>query len=357
MNAETTEILDLTIPTQVTKLGGVGRLNRRTFVRGVVGFGASVTGLVLLSGCDLLGARPSMPRIGWLGSTREPYTAAFVAGLHDYGYTPGQNIVVEWRFFDDRSGVEWADLAAELVALKVQVIVTSTTPAVVAAAQTTQSIPIVSGGPSRGLVDLKLAASDARPGGNLTGTGSTQAVYAKYVELLKDIVPGLSRVGYLRNPTVPGTAEQMAQASASARALGIEFLELPVLTPDDINAAFDTATSAHVEALIVSIDNLFAVPSNYRVVDLAAQYRLPAMYSQTTNFIERGGLMAYSPDFVASQRRAAAYVDKILKGANPGSLPLEQAMTFELKVNLKTAHALGVTFPPDFAAQVTEWVQ
>jgi putative ABC transport system substrate-binding protein len=179
-------------------------------------------GLAVISACGVLNARqPSaIIRIGWLGAgpaePRSFETMAFLDGIHDLGYVEGQTTGIEWRFSHDEAGGQFSDLAADLTALPVQVIVTSTTPAVIAAAQATSTIPIVSGGPSRDLVDLGLAHSYVQPGGNVTGTGANLQVYSKLVDLLKQTVPSMTRVGYLRNPTTPGTAQQIGLARTAA---------------------------------------------------------------------------------------------------------------------------------------------
>jgi putative ABC transport system substrate-binding protein len=322
-----------------------------------------------LNGCMLAATSRqsrSVPAIGYLstGSASSPtqaaYKAAFLDGLRELGYLEGQTINIEWRFSDQRTdpSADLEAMAADLVALGVQVIVTSSTPAVVAAANTTKTIPIISGGPSRGLTDLGLVNSDARPGRNVTGTGGNTQVYGKLVELLKEAVPNVTRVGYLRDPTTPGTEQQMARSQTAASQLGLDFLELQARTVDDIDAAISSAASAGANGLVVSADNLFgpSTPDDPVVRD-PLMYHLPAIYSQVAGYVDAGGLMAYSPDFVASQRRAAAYVDKILRGARPAELPVEQAMTFAFGINLKTAQALGINIPQSVLLQATQVIR
>jgi ABC-type uncharacterized transport system substrate-binding protein len=316
----------------------------------------------VVTGCDRISVSGAhnVPRVGYLAGTAGPltqaYTSAFLQGLREQGYTPGDNIEVEWAVLADHPEAQFSDLAAELVSENVQVIVTSTTPAVVAAAQATDTIPIVSAGPSRNLTDLGLVQSDSRPGGNVTGTGEASDVYGKLIELLAEAVPKLSRVAYLRNPLTPGTAEQMARSRAVADTLNLNFIEVQARTPDEIDAAIGTALDAHAEGLVVSADNLFGEP-DWRPVQLANAHHLPAIYSQVAGYIDAGGMMAYSADFVASQHRAAAYVAKILKGTNPAELPVERAMSFELGLNLKTAEAVGVTLPEGVLLQTTKIVR
>jgi putative ABC transport system substrate-binding protein len=336
-----------------------GAGTRRNFIR-LLG-GAAVLGS--LSGCGLVTPRQLIgsARVGWLGAgPSEPRSfeaVAFDEGLRDLGYVEGKNLAVEWRFSHDGPGGQFSDLAAELIRAQVQVIVTSTTPALVAAAHATRGIPIVSGGPSRDLVDLGLAESYARPGGNVTGTGANLQVYAKLVDLLRQTIPSMTRVGYLRNPTTPGTEQQMALAQSTAAHLGLEFLELRASTASEIDAAFGTAASTHIDGLVISADNLFGGGSDSRVVTLSLQNRLPAISSQVQGYVDLGGLMAYSPDFAVSQRRAAVYADKILKGTNPADLPIEQAMTFDFAINLRTAEAMGLTIPDDVLLQATQVIR
>jgi putative ABC transport system substrate-binding protein len=249
-------------------------------------------------------------------------------------------------------------MATDLVTRGVQVVVTSSTPAVVAAANATQSVPIISGGPSRGLIDLGLVESDAHPGGNVTGTGGNTQVYGKLVELLKEAVPRLARVGYLRDPNTPGTEQQMARSQAAANQLGMEFVQIQARTVDETDTAIGSAVAAGADGLVVSADSLFGIGTQDNpVVRDPVIYHLPTMYSQVGGYVDMGGLMAYSPDFVASQRRAAAYVDKILKGARPSELPIEQAMTFEFAINLKTAHTLGLNIPQSVLLQATQVIR
>jgi putative tryptophan/tyrosine transport system substrate-binding protein len=343
----------------------VSRLSRRRCIETLAGSGVLAAGLVFVQGCGLVRATPQpprVPRIGYLSTSAgiaNGYVSVFKDGLRDLGYEDGRTIEIVWRILGDDPATRFAILADELVALNVVVIVTSSTPAVVAAARATRAIPIVSGGPSRDLTDLGLVERDARPGGNVTGIGGNIEVYGKLVELLEESFPAIARVGYLRDPTTPGGEPQMARSRAAAAQLGLEFLELQVRSREDVDAAFETAASAHVDGLIVSADTVFgtaaggASPS----VRLPLQHHLPTIYSQVAGYVENGGLMAYSPDFVAAQRRAAAYVDKILRGANPAELPVEQAMTFEFGVNLRTARALGVTIPGEVLMQATQVIR
>lgn len=311
-------------------------------------------------------AAARMPRIGYLGTGSRNASApslmriwpnAFSDGLRALGYVEDNTVSIEWRLSGDQPGASLTTMAAELVELPVDVIVTSSTPAVVAAAQATRTIPIVSGGPNRDLRDLGLVQSDARPGGNVTGTGANLETYAKLIDLLKAAVPSLVRVGYLRNPTTPGTQTQMARARDAAAALGLEFVELAASAPADIERAFDEALSDHVDGVVVSADNAFGGAPGLPITNIPLRYRLPTIYSQVEVYLDEGGLMAYSPDFAAAQRRAAVYVDRILRGARPAELPVEQAASFEFGINLATARALGLSIPEHVLVQATRVIQ
>ena len=226
-----------------------------------------------------------------------------------------------WRLGGDRPDVPLQTLAEELVALPVQVIVTSLTPPLVAAAQATHSVPIVSCLPHRSLQDLGLIESIAHLGGNVT-------------------------------------ARPMGFSQAAADQLGLQFIEVQVRTAEEVGAAFAAAVTAGVDGLVVAADSAFDnVNPDSPMFALPLALRLPTIYSQVDGWVPNGGLMAYSPDVVATHRRAATYVDKILKGAHPADLPVEQAESFDFAINLKTMQALGLTTPPEVAQQVTMWIQ
>ena len=301
-----------------------------------------------------------VPRLGYLGSDSKPgldRLAALVQGLRDLGYVDGTTIAIEPRLSQDPTGATFVGMAAELVALGVRAIVTSGTPGLVAAAHTTRSVPIIAAGPNRRLIDIGLVSSLAQPGANVTGVEGDARLDAKGVELLHDAIPDVSRLGYLRNDATPGTVEQLARAQQAAAVLGLELVDLPARVPDDIDAAFERAASMPVGGVVVSTDFLFGDPSGWRVVPLALRYQLPAIYTQTAGYMDQGGLMAYAPDYVAFHRRAATFVDKLLRGANPAELPVEQAMTFDFAINLKTAQALGLTIPEHVKLQASELME
>jgi len=292
-------------------------------------------------------ATEKVPRVGSLWpNNRSPHQRtldAFQEGLRDLGWVEGKNVVIEYRWAEGRSE-RLPTLAAELVRLKVDVIFASSTSAAVAARDATRTIPIVmaTGGD---VVGLGLVASLARPGGNVTGlsydVGLQSAV--KGLELLKETVPSVRRVAVLASPANPSYAPAIGNLRDAAHALGVQ-LQLPhARGPSDFDSAFAAMARERAGALLVFSGPEFG-PHRERLVDLAAKRRLPAMYSDRA-YTEVGGLMSYGPDVRDNFRRSASYVDKILKGAKPADLPVEQPTKFEIVVNLKTAKALGLTIP------------
>jgi len=331
-------------------------IDRRTFLTGT---GAVV--LVTPLAAEAQQAAKSA-RIGYLATnlvagdarTRE----AFLQGLHDLGYVEGVNLLIEYRDAAGKSD-RFPALAAELVALKVDVIVTSGgTLAALAAKQATTTLPIVftaAGNP----VGEGLVASLARPGGNVTGLSvvSTDTI-GKSLELLTQAVPRLSRIALLLKPdAVPDRAnkDRLKLADVAARALGVRLQVVEAKGPEDFDRAFSDMTKGRASALAVLATPVFD-SNRGRLVDLAAKARLPTVYSYRS-YVEAGGLMSYGPDLADSFRRAATYVDKILKGAKPADLPVEQPTKFELVINLKTAKALGLTIPPSLLGRADEVIQ
>jgi putative ABC transport system substrate-binding protein len=300
-------------------------------------------------------------RIGFLGSgsaTGDPRAReAFRDGLRELGWIEGQNLLIEYRFADGKPE-RLPALAAELVALKVDIIVAPNTPAALAAKQATRTLPIVfigAGDP----VTSGLVTTLARPGGNVTGLSvlSTELV-GKWLELLKQAVPGVSRVAALWQPGAMDerTDKDMQEgAEVAAQALGVRLQFVEARGPADFDRAFSDMTKARVGALTVRPAPMF-ISERRRLVDLAAQNRLPAVYAWR-EFVDAGGLMAYGPNLSDLYRRAATYADKILKGAKPGDLPVEQPTKFELVINLKTAKALGLTIPQSVLARADEVIQ
>jgi putative ABC transport system substrate-binding protein len=324
-------------------------ISRRLFV-------SALTGGILAAPVAARAQQAKVPRIGWLGGpTREmgqPFIQPFLQGLRDLGWVEGQNIVIEWRFAGGRAE-RLPGLAAELVRLNVDLIVVPSTPTAVAARNATTTIPLVSVG-GNDPVALGFVASLARPGGNLTGlTGSLgPEIAGRQFALLKETVPKVARVSVLWNPATPGNALALGEAEAAARALGVELQPLEARHLGDFDAAFTGMSAKRAGALLVLGDIMF-VTHRTQLVRHAAKTRLPAMYANR-EFVDDGGLMSYGTKFSANFRRAAAYVDKILKGAKPADLPIERPTTFELIINSKTAKALGLTIPQAILVQADE---
>ena len=271
-----------------------------------------------------------------------PNIEAFRQGLRERRYVEGQNIAIESRFADGK--VEpLPTLAAELVRLNVDVIVTWGTPAVQAAKKATSTIPIVMAA-ATDPVETGLIASLARPGGNVTGVNSGGVeVAGKILELLKELVPRATRVGILWNPDNQANEITVAHTKAAAQALGLKLQFQEVRDPGGFESAFAAVTRQRVGALRVLHDLLY-LQRGKRLVDLAAKNRLPAMYARR-EYVDAGGLIAYGVNFQDNFRRAATYVDKILKGTRPADLPVEQPMKFEFFINLKAAKQIGLTIP------------
>jgi putative tryptophan/tyrosine transport system substrate-binding protein len=286
-----------------------------------------------------------VPRIGFLAtnsSTGENNLRALRQGLRELGYIEGKNFTVEYRSGEGKLD-QLAALAAELVRLKVDVIVTQGTPAAVAAKSATKTLPIIiSGGTDP--VATGLVPSLARPGGNITGvTIMNEELVGKQLELLKETIPKVSRLGVLWNSANPGSAVAFKQTRSAAQELSLSLQSLDVQSVNDLQGAFDAVTKNGVNGLVllptVPITNHVAL-----VADLAVKNRLPSIYDRS-DFVEAGGLMSYGANVSDVAHRAANYVDKVLKGANPGELPVERPTKFELVINLKTAKQIGVTIP------------
>ena len=300
-----------------------------------------------------------VPTIGFLAvGTREG--RAFVIegllrGLREQGYVEGQNIFIEYRFSEGRND-RLPELAAELVAMKVDLIVASGSPASFAARDATRTIPIVMGSLAADPIETGLIASLARPGGNITGMTEMAAhLSGKRLELLKETMPSLARLAVFWNPPNPAYGPVLKGLEAAAPVLRLTLQRLEVRVPEDFEAALKAAVGQRAGALFVPGDPL--VTNRPRVVaDLALKYRLPTM-TDFRELPESGGLMSFGPDLADSYRRAATHVDKILKGANPAGLPMEQPTKFDLVVNLKTAKALGLTIPPSVLARATQVIQ
>jgi ABC-type uncharacterized transport system substrate-binding protein len=285
-------------------------------------------------------------RVGMLETVSATLNAAnfnaFTRAMRDLGYVERENLAIEYRSADG-SAERFPDLANELVRLSVDLIVTRGTPAALAAKKVTTTIPIVMAASGEPL-GSGLIASLARPGGNLTGLSAlTSNTYSKRVELLKEIVPGAVHIVALLNMSNPVHVSEWSEIEKAAPGLGLVSQLSDIRKRQQIEPAFDTASRQRADALLVANDTL--TQSNRRlIVELAAKHRLPVMYA-AREFIDAGGLIAYAVSYPDLYRRAATYVDKILKGANPANLPVEQPTKFHLIINLKTAKALGLTVP------------
>jgi putative ABC transport system substrate-binding protein len=294
-------------------------------------------------------------RIGYLAPVEEPLAVGFHRGLRELGYVEGQNVVIVYRSADGRFD-RLPGLAAELVRENVDVIVAEVTQASLAAKNATQTIPIVMMGPGDP-VGAGLVQSLSRPGGNVTGSsGLSVGVARKSLQLLAEAVPGVSRVAVLWNP---GNAVQQAQmlreTEAAARTLRVELRLVEARSPGDLDAAFRVVGAQGAGAILILPDPMFTT-QRARIVELVAKTRLPAMYP-VREAVEAGGLMSYAVNYVEVGARGAYYMDKILKGARPADLPVEEPTKLELVINLKTAKALGLTIPPAVLARADEVIQ
>jgi len=317
-------------------------------------------GAMLLALCLPVEAQQptKIPRIGLLTATSlsavADRTEAFRRGLRDLGYVEGKNIFIEYRWAEGKTE-RLHDLAAELIRLKVDVIVTSGPAATRAAKEATVTIPIVMAQDSDP-VGNGLVASLARPGRNITGLSSLAAeISGKRLELLKEIVPRLSRVAVLGSSITPGNAHALRETELAAKAFGVQLQYVDVLVTKDIAPAFRAAAKGHADALLV-LTSLVLISQRPQLADLAVKSRLPAIYDRG-EFVEDGGLLCYGTNFTDLSRRAATYVDRILKGAKPADLPVEQPTKFELVVNLKTANALGLKIPNSILVQATKVIE
>jgi putative ABC transport system substrate-binding protein len=317
--------------------------------------------LSLLTAPLVVNAQPpaTMARIGVLhGDALTPERAhrqqAFQQGLHDLGWVAGHNIAIAYRYAEGKFD-RLPDLAAELVRLNVQVLVVDGTAGAAAAKHVTQTVPIVM---LHGTdpVEGGVVASLARPGGNITGLASPSSEFpGKQLQLLQEVVPKLSRVAVLWNPPLPAHALSLTALERIARAVDIEVQPVAVHSPDDFEGAFAAMHAGQAEALIIFASALHSLHFR-RLADLARTSRLPAM-ARDRQFAEGGLLMAYGQSPRETFLRAATYVDKILKGAKPADLPVEQPMKFELVINLKTAKALGITLPPSLLLLADEVIR
>jgi putative tryptophan/tyrosine transport system substrate-binding protein len=299
-----------------------------------------------------------VPRVGFMGNSTAALEANLVgpfrAGLRELGYEEGRNIVIEYRWAEGKYE-RFPTLIAELLAANVDVIVTAGTPASLAVKKATPSVPLVMiavGEP----VATGLVASLARPGGNITGvTSISPEIEGKRLELLREVVPGLSHIAVLWNAGSPVQVIQERETRVAAQALGMRMLSLGVRTLDEIEGAFATMLRERPEALFVLADRLF-LHHRKRIMDFAVQHRLPGVHAYR-ELVEVGGLMSYGPSYGDMHRRAASYVDKILKGAKPADLPVERPVKFELVVNLRAAKALGLRVPASLILRADEVIE
>ncbi len=296
-----------------------------------------------------------VPRIGFLLVTASPHwEEAFRQGLRDLGWVEGQNIAIEYRWAEGKLE-RLPDLAAELVRLKVDVLVAETTPAALAAKNVTKTIPIVFVRVSDP-VGSGLVASLARPGGNVTGpTSITLELSGKRLELLKEALPGILRVAVLWNPTNPASAPMLKETQVAAGALNLQLQILEARDRNELERAFSALARNPADALTMVPESFF-YGQRTRIVDFAARRRLPVM-GWAREFVDAGALMSYGPSLSDIWRRAATYVDKILKGGKPADLPVEQPTRFELVINLKTAKALGLTIPQSILIRADHVIQ
>ena len=293
------------------------------------------------------------PRIGYLAGTHAPAYAgrieAFRQGLRELGYVEGKNIVIERRYAEGKPD-RLSELAAELVRLKVDIIVSAGPTVTRLLKEATSTIPIVmtnEGDP----VGSGFVASLGRPGGNITGLSAlSPELSGKRLELLKEIIPKLSRVAVLGNSTEPANTQSLREVELAAGAFGVKLQYLDILSPKDIEIAFRAASKGRADAVIILVAGGIAVAHRTEIVELAVKSRLSAIYN-SAEFVEAGGLMSYATSLTDLSGRAAVYVDKILKGAKPADLPVEQPKKFELIINLKAAKQIGLTIPPSVLAR------
>jgi ABC-type uncharacterized transport system substrate-binding protein len=286
------------------------------------------------------------PRLGYLGTVSSSgRITAFRQGLRELGYVEGKNIVIEWRHHEGKID-RLPALAAELVRLKVDIIITAGAPATRAAKEATSTIPIVMtqvGDP----VGSGFVASLARPGGNITGSSTlSPELNGKRLEILSEVVPGLSRVAVFATSTDPDNAQSLREVDLAAKALKVQLQKLDVLGPKDFETAFRAASKGRAQAVLMMVSGTFASGQRTQINELAVKGQLPVIYN-VQGSVEAGGLMSYGVKQLDLDRRAASYVDKILKGRTPQDLPVEQPMKFEFVINLKAAKQIGLTIPPN----------
>ena len=324
--------------------------NLKSKIKNQKWMGLSVVALVLvMTGAVATAQQPSkVIRVGCLlaasASSEKSRIEAFRQGLRELGYVEGKNIVIEWRFGDGKQD-RLPALAAELVRLKVDIIVTGGSAATRAAKEATTTIPIVMM-QDADPVGSGFVASLARPGGNITGLSTlAPELSGKRLELLKEIIPKLSHVAVFGTSTQPGNAQMLGEVELAAKAFGVKLQYLDVLSSKDIANAFQAASKGRADAVLMLLGRV-AISQRTEIAELAVKNRLPVIYEREI-YVEAGGLMSYGVNWNDLDRRAATYVDKILKGAKPADLPVEQPKKFEFIINLKAAKEIGLTIPPN----------
>jgi len=303
-------------------------------------------------------AQQTMPRVGFMGNSTAALEAnlvgAFRDGLRELGYEEGRNIAIEYRWADGKYE-RFPTIVAELVASKVDVIVTAGTPGALAVKKATTTVPLVMvavGDP----VGTGLVPSLARPGGNLTGLSSVAPdLEGKRLELLREIVPSVSRIAVFINSVNPFHATSMRQAQSAGKTLGVKVQQYDIRKSEDLDGAFAAIRKERPDALLILADRVF-LHNRERIVDFTEEQRLPNV-SAYKEVVEAGGLMSYGPSYEDMHKRAAIYVNKILKGAKPGNLPIEQPTKFTLVVNLKAAKALGISMPPAVLSRADDVIE
>jgi putative ABC transport system substrate-binding protein len=324
-------------------------MDRRAFIRSVV------SGLIAAPLAARAQQAGKVHRIGFLGNSTPAHEANLVGpfreGLRELGYVEGRNILIEYRWAEGKYE-RFPALIRELIALKVDVIVTAGTPASLAVKKATTSIPLVMvavGDP----VGTGIVASLAQPGGNITGlTSLSPNLEGKRLELLREVAPGVSHIAVLWNSASPSQVIQEKEVQAAAQVLRMKVFSLGVQSPEEIENAFAAILRERPGALLVLADRLF-LHHRARIMDFAAKHGLPGVHAYR-ELVESGGLMSYGPSYASMHRRAAYYVDEILKGAKPAVLPVEQPSKFELVINLKAAKALGLTIPQTLLLRADE---
>jgi putative ABC transport system substrate-binding protein len=339
-------------------------VSRRAFICKIGTLSTSLTGLAMVGGCQLTGwstaTPPKLRRIGYLDAAKrsafQTSTNAFADQLHQLGWRDGENLAIEWRFAEGHAELV-SQLPADLVQLPVEVLVAAGAAAALPAYQQTTSIPIILAGVGDPTVS-DLVKNLARPVGNVTGTAiGSGTLSIKSVELLRTILPQLSRLGVIGDPTVPAYESITLPTAQAAQTQGLLTQVLDVSKVEDVDAAFETARAWNAHALVIAGGAPYFGAISARIGELAVEHHLPTMFQDLEAVTESGGLMAFSPDRPTEWRQAADYVDKILRGARPSDLPVQEPRQWDFLVNVKAARDLGIAFPPDAAAQVTRWVQ